>query len=501
MKLKLFSILTIASLTASVLMVGFFFGADTAWATCPDGQVSSPPGTPIITAPSGTYNDPSTIPIVISVEHGFSCDENNEMYGAMATYTIRNSANAVVHQDSAGSISSCTKQLCPAGDLNINRSVNASSWLAGNYSMTVVATGPGESGPVSESSTFTITRPTSPPENPTFTLSCTPPTQTISPGGTTSFSLATTPSGGFNSAVNFTPSISPSSGTPPTVTFSNNGATPPATTTAVVTTTGSTTAGTYTITFTGTGGGSTEDCQTQLVVSSTPTSPGFSFNVTPNPKQISKGTDAVFTVTPVCTGGFNQAIGRLQASSEFTGVAYSFSAPSVACNSSVTLTVSNTAVVPQNQLSTVGNVLYKMITVTGQAETSQTPPPTTVTGSGTVQLAINTIPTEGYCGDGQIDEGEQCDNGNGNANCPITVFPGCSTSSCTIINSCPLVPPTINGACGVPPDHDDNACSAGTPSAIVSSPSRWTWTCLGSGPNHTDSPQCVEKKSPIFIED
>jgi hypothetical protein len=207
-------------------------------------------------------------------------------------------------------------------------------------------------------------------EGPTqyFSLSCTPGTTTITQGSSTSYALNTTAQNGFNSAVTFSSSITPSSGTLPQVSFTNNGAVPSATTTAVITTSSSTTPGTYTYTFTGDGGGQSHQCQTQLVVNALPRS--LSFTVTPIPSGttgVMKGNNAQFNVQANCTGTFTSPVSSLAASSPFTGLTYTFSSPSVACGSSVTLTISNTGSLPPNELSTPQNINPKTITVTGSA--------------------------------------------------------------------------------------------------------------------------------------
>ncbi len=203
------------------------------------------------------------------------------------------------------------------------------------------------------------------PPVPSFTTTCTPPTQTIATTASASYSISTTPSNGFNSPVTISTSISPLSGTIPTVSYINNGAVPGATTTVTLSTTNSTTPGTYTITFSASGGGVSNSCSRELIVSGPP--PGFSFNITPGQASVDKGSNSVFVVTPDCVGGFNGTISNLSASSSFSNITYSFSNPSVTCGNSVNLTVSNTGAVPLGQLSPYGGgAIYQTITVTGQ---------------------------------------------------------------------------------------------------------------------------------------
>ncbi len=199
---------------------------------------------------------------------------------------------------------------------------------------------------------------------PTFSLSCGAGTTTITAGQTASFSLSTTAANGFNSAVNFSSSINPNPSYAPSVSFSNNGAVPDATTVATVSTVGATPGNTYTITFTGTGGGVTQTCSRQLVVNAVPA--GFSLSVTPSSSSVMKGNNATYTVTATCSGPFTGPVTNLTASSFYSNATYSFSSTSVGCGQSVTLTVGNTGSVPSNQLSTPQSQTAQTITVTGQ---------------------------------------------------------------------------------------------------------------------------------------
>jgi hypothetical protein len=139
---------------------------------------------------------------------------------------------------------------------------------------------------------------------------------------------------------------------------------PSSTTTATVSTTNTTPGNSYTITFTGTGGGVTQTCARQLDVTGLP--PGFTLAISPTSSSVVKGTNATFSVTPTCTGSFVGPVTNLTASSFYTNLTYSFSSTTVACGQSVTLTVGNTGSIPSNQLSTPQATLPQAITVTGE---------------------------------------------------------------------------------------------------------------------------------------
>ena len=64
--------------------------------------------------------------------------------------------------------------------------------------------------------------------------------------------------------------------------------------------------------------------------------------------------------------------------------------------------------------------------------------------------------------------------------------------------------PVIDGVCGPTPSAPKHyQCSTSgkitTGTNPISSPSKWTWVCLGSGGG--ESPMCSEKKQPGFKED
>ncbi len=201
---------------------------------------------------------------------------------------------------------------------------------------------------------------------PTFTVSCSPSTQTITAGGSTSFNLSTTPQNGFSSGVTFSHGFSPSSGTLPGISYTNNGAVPSSTTTANISTSTSTTVGTYTITFTGSGGGQSSGCSVTLTVNAAPAGT-YTLSISPSSADVLKGNSQAYTVSATCTGGLAGPITALSANSGFSNLSYTFSNTTINCGGSVTLTITNTGNVPSNQLSTPQSRLGQTLTVTGTA--------------------------------------------------------------------------------------------------------------------------------------
>jgi fibronectin type 3 domain-containing protein len=95
--------------------------------------------------------------------------------------------------------------------------------------------------------------PTAPPPPPNFTVVVTPPSQTISRGSLTTYTVTVTPTNGFTGTVTLKSSISPS-GNGLTMTFNPASVAPGTSSTLTVGTARKTAKHTYTITITGTSG-------------------------------------------------------------------------------------------------------------------------------------------------------------------------------------------------------------------------------------------------------
>jgi hypothetical protein len=104
-------------------------------------------------------------------------------------------------------------------------------------------------------------------QTPSFTVSATPSSQTVNPGGSTTYTVTATPVDGFSGSVGLTVSGCPSN---TTCTFNPTSVTiPPAqNSTLSVHTTSTTPIGTYTLTITGTSGSTVENTSVTLVVAS-----------------------------------------------------------------------------------------------------------------------------------------------------------------------------------------------------------------------------------------
>ena len=173
------------------------------------------------------------------------------------------------------------------------------------------------------------------PPQPDFSLSASPTTQTVAPGGSTSYTTTITPSNGFSGAVALSVDGLPAGASG---TFSPN----PATTTSTlnVVTSLSTPAGSYPLTITGTAGSLTHTAPTTLVVSGGGGGGDFTISASPANQRALRGQSTTYTITITPTGGFVGSV-TLSASGGQPGSTYSFS-PNPATSSSV-LTVQTLA--------------------------------------------------------------------------------------------------------------------------------------------------------------
>ena len=179
--------------------------------------------------------------------------------------------------------------------------------------------------------------------SPSFTLSASPSSLTITQGGASGTSTITvTDLGGFSGSVSLAASGLPSG---VTASFGTN----PTTSTSVLTLTASATAttGTATVTITGTSGSLTATTTVSLTVNAA-SSPNFSVSASPSSLTITEGSNGTSTITVTSTGGFSSAT-TLSASGLPSGVTAGFSTNPVtppangSATSTLTLTASSTA--------------------------------------------------------------------------------------------------------------------------------------------------------------
>src|SRR5919106_6878307 len=129
-----------------------------------------------------------------------------------------------------------------------------------------------------------------------FSLSRTPTSRTVLPGGSTTYTATVTPVNGFTGTVAFSVTGLPSGAT---ATFSPGSVTTSGSTTMTVSTSASTPVGKYTLTIRGTSGPRTRTVNVTLVVGG-----DFSISATPASRTIGKGAATTYTVTITAGQGF-----------------------------------------------------------------------------------------------------------------------------------------------------------------------------------------------------
>ena len=159
------------------------------------------------------------------------------------------------------------------------------------------------------------------PPPPNFSISASPSSLSIAQGNQGTSTIATTISGGFNSAITLSTSGVPS-GT--TVSFNPNPIPAPGngSSTMTITVGASTATGTYPITVTGNGGGIQQNATVTLTVTAQ-ILPNFTISASPSSVTIQPGNQGTSTITATISGGFSSAI-SLSASGAPSGTTVSF---------------------------------------------------------------------------------------------------------------------------------------------------------------------------------
>ena len=219
---------------------------------------------------------------------------------------------------------------------------------------------------------------------PSFTLSDSPSSLTITQGGSGSSTITVTDVGGFTGSVTLAASGLPSG---VTAAFGTN----PTTGTSVLTLTASSTAttGSATVKITGTSGSLTASTTLALTVNSTAT-PNFSVAASPASVTVTQGASGTSTITITSTGGFNSAT-TLSASGLPTGVTAAFSTNPVTppANGSATSTLTLTA----SSSATVGAATVTITGTSGSTTHTTTIALTVNASTGTANFTLSLSPS------------------------------------------------------------------------------------------------------------
>lgn len=205
-----------------------------------------------------------------------------------------------------------------------------------------------------------------------FSVTATPASVSVTQGSSSTSTISTTVSGGFNSAVSLSASGLPAG---VTASFSPTSIVAPGSGSSTLTFTASSTAtvGTANITITATGGSVTHTTTVALTVNSSTATPDFTISASPASLSVTQGSSGSSTVSTTVSGGFNSAV-SLSASGLPAGVTAAFSPTSIAApgsgSSTVTFTASGTA-------------------TTGTANITITATGGTVTHTTTIALTVN----------------------------------------------------------------------------------------------------------------
>jgi hypothetical protein len=172
-----------------------------------------------------------------------------------------------------------------------------------------------------------------PTPTPDFTVAVSPATQTVTQGGSASYTISTTASNGFAGAVTF--SISGlAAGVASSITGAVSGS---GTATLNLATSASAATGAKSFTVTATSGSLGHTASGSLTINAA-TKPGFSVSVSPASVSVGAGHSVTATVTVTGTGGFSGAV-ALSASGLPSGVTGAFSPASVSGTGTSTLTL------------------------------------------------------------------------------------------------------------------------------------------------------------------
>jgi subtilase family serine protease len=218
---------------------------------------------------------------------------------------------------------------------------------------------------------------------PSFTLSASPSSVTVTQGGSGTSTISVTDVGGFSGSVTLAASGLPSG---VTAAFGTN----PTTGTSVLTLTASTTAttGAATVTITGTSGSLTATTKVALTVNSS-ASPNFTVSASPASVTVTQGSSGTSTITVTSTGGFNSAT-TLSASGLPSGVTAAFSTNPVtpAANGTATSVLTLTA----SSSATVGAATVTITGTSGSTTHSTTIALTVNASTGTANFTLSLSP-------------------------------------------------------------------------------------------------------------
>ena len=231
-----------------------------------------------------------------------------------------------------------------------------------------------------------------------FSLSFAPATQAVNPGGSTTYSVTITPSGGFSGSVTLAVTGLPvgASGT-----FSPNPAT--SSSTLAVTTDPSTAASSYPFTVTGTSGSLSHTASGTLVVNA-PSPPDFSLTASPSSRVIGPGpTGTSYSVTITALNGFIGGV-ALSVAGLPVGATGTFSPNPATTAATLNVTINTTTPAGSYVLTITGtsgslsHTTTVTLTVNGDFSLSASPSSASVTAGGRATYTVTVTQLNGFTG-------------------------------------------------------------------------------------------------------
>jgi uncharacterized membrane protein len=229
---------------------------------------------------------------------------------------------------------------------------------------------------------------------PDFALSASPSSGTVTQGGSTTYSVAINPAGGFADQVTLSVNGLPGG--------ANGSFTPnPATASSVlsVTTSASTPIGSYTLTITGASGALTHTQSVALVVSPPP---DFTLSGAPSSRNVGQGDSTSYNVTTSPTGGFAGQV-TLSVSGLPDGANGSFTPNPATASSVLTVTTSTSTATGSYTLTITGvsgtlthTTMVTLVVTPPDFTLIASPASQTVTQGGSTSYGVTISPTGGF---------------------------------------------------------------------------------------------------------
>jgi uncharacterized membrane protein len=267
----------------------------------------------------------------------------------------------------------------------------SSSTPTGTYTLTIT----GSSFPLRHSATITLAVIAAPD----FSLAATPSSTSVIQGSGASYTVTVSSINGFTGNVGFSLSGLP---TGAGYSFSPSSIAGSGTSTLSVTTSGSTPAGTYSLTITGTSGTLVHSATVNMVVAPPP---DFTLTATSVSPTATQASNTSYTISLVAVNGFTGNVG-FSLSGLPTGAGYSFSPSSIAGSGTSTLSVTTGTSTPAGTYSltitgTSGTLVRStavtlVVNTAADFSVSATPGSRTVSPGDTTRYSITVTPGNGF---------------------------------------------------------------------------------------------------------